>query len=129
IWTAADLGLHMQFNNFIREYALTNRDVLIADPTPYLVNQSSSTSTPLPGMQDDEVHPTATGAYWMGKALNDVLSKHYSGRPTSFLVAADYYHAVNNPTGNLLLSGTTNLGLMAGTGGTATPGTNLTFVN
>lgn len=129
--TSEQILKQLRFNNYLQEYCLTHRGILFANFNKYLLDQTSATNAPLAGMlRSDNIHPGIPGGYWMGYALNEVLSTVIPRRDT-FMVhgPSDYYHATHNPTGNLLYTTTTSRGTMAGTGGTATANTGLTYVN
>lgn len=128
--TTAQRNVQMQFTNWQREFCWGNSGLVYVDYLGYWLDQTSSSSVPLAGMvKTDNLHPTAIGAYWMGKAMHDVLTPLLPPQPTIITANADIYDATNNPTGSLIFSGSTNYALQASTGGTATAGTNLTFVN
>jgi lysophospholipase L1-like esterase len=126
--TAAQVKKQQRFTNFQREFCLNNNGVLFADYLGYWLDQTSTASVPLAGMvKADNLHPTAQGAHYMGRAIADLLGPILPPRPSHVLANADIYDATDNFTGNLLYSGTANRGLMAGTGGTETANANLTY--
>lgn len=127
--TAAQIRTQQRFYNFQREFCLANRGYLFADYIGTWVDQTSTSSVPLANrVRVDNVHPQATGAYWIGKTLWDVIEPLLPKRPTSLLTKADIYDASSNPTGNLLLSGSTHLGMFEGTGGVQQANAGLTYV-
>jgi lysophospholipase L1-like esterase len=128
VLTAAQVKAQQRFYNYQREFCLKYRGYLFCDYLGYWLDQTSATSVPLSGMvKADNLHPTNIGAYYMGKALADLINPLLPTRPTAVLPNADIYDSTNNPTGNLLYSGATNYGLLAGTGGTQTANANLTY--
>lgn len=128
VLTAAQVKMQQRFYNFQREFCLANEGYYFADYIGTWVDQTSSVSNPLPlRVRADNVHPQATGAYWMGKTLWDVIEPLLPKRPTALLTMADIYDAVSNPTGNLLISGATHLGMLAGTGGVQSANAGLTY--
>lgn len=127
VLTVAQVQLQTRYTNFQREWCRSNRGAYFVDYLPQVTDQTSIVSTPLADMlKADNLHPASTGAYWMGKALADLFAVITPPLPTEFSSAADYFSA-DNPTGNLLYSGTTNRGLLAGTGGTQTANAGLTY--
>ena len=128
VLTANQIKTQQRFFNYQREYCLNNRGFLFCDYMGYWLDQTSTSSVPLAGMvKTDNLHPTAIGAYYIGKALADLISPIIAPRPSALLSNADIYDATYNPTGNLLYSGTSNRGLLAGTGGTETANAGLTY--
>ncbi len=126
--TAAQVSQQQRFYNYQREFCLNNRGYLFCDYLGYWLDQTSTASVPLAGMvKADNLHPTAIGAYWMGKALTDLITPLLPPRPSVLLSNADIYDATNNPTGNLLYSSGLNRGILLGTGGTETANANLTY--
>jgi hypothetical protein len=126
--TQAQIQQAQRLYNYQREFCRKYRGYYFVDYMGYWLDQTSTTSVPLAGyVKTDNLHPTAVGAYWMGKALTDILLSIFPIRQTVLLPNADIYNATDNPTGNLLFSGSTNYGLMAGTGGTETANANLTY--
>lgn len=128
VLTAAQLKVQMAFTTFQREFCHANPGFLFCDYLGYWLDQTSATSVPLAGMvKSDNLHPTTIGAYWMGKALADLLNPYLPQRPTNLVANADIYDATNNPTGSLLYTGASNRSLVSGTGGTETANANLTY--
>jgi len=128
VLTAAQVKQQQRFYNYQREFCLKYRGYLFCDYLGYWLDQTSASSVPLSGMvKADNLHPTNSGAYYMGKALADLVSPLLPPRPSHVVSNADIYDATNNPSGNLLYSGATNYGLLAGTGGTQTANANLTY--
>lgn len=127
VLTTAQLQTQWRFYNYQREFCRNNRGFLFCDYLGSWVNQTSSSAIPITGVvRADGVHPSATGAYYIGRALADLINPLLPPRPTEFLSAADIY-SLDNPTGNLVISGSTNLGLLAGTGGVQSPNAGLTY--
>jgi hypothetical protein len=129
--TSVQLFVQMQFTNWQREWCYTHDGVIFVDYLPYWLDQTSTTSVPLAGMvkTNDNLHETSIGAYWIGRAMHEFVTPFLPQRQTNVVANADIYDATYNPTGTLLFSGATNYSLCAGTGGTATASTNLTYVN
>lgn len=127
--TANQVKTQQRFYVFQREFCLRNKGYLFADYLGSWLDQSSILSVPLAGMvKADNLHPTTIGAYWMGKALADIINPLLSPRTSNVHAAADIYDAAFNPTGSLLYSGTANRSLLSGTGGTQTANAGLTYV-
>lgn len=125
--TTAQVGYQQRFTNFQREFCYANLGYIFCDYLGYWTDQTSALNIPRAGVTMDGIHPNSTGAYYMGKALADIINTLLPPLPTSFLPASDIYNATYNPTGNLLFSGTTNLGLLAGTGGVQSANAGLTY--
>lgn len=128
--TSTQILKQLRYNNYVQEYALAN-GLIFVNWNKYLLDMTSATNAPLSGMlRSDNIHPAIPGGYWMGKALADEINLILPTRETSMVHGpSDYYHATDNPTGNLLYTTTTSRGTLAGTGGTATASTGLTYVN
>lgn len=126
--TAAQLGGMLRMNDFMRAFADRHRNIILCDVFDLMVDQTSATSNALAGMikTSDNLHPTTIGAFYMGKAIADAMSPHLPARRPGLSSGADIYSAANNPTGNLLFSGSANYGLMAGTNGTQSANAGLT---
>ena len=58
-------------NAWIREYAQTYPDVVLCDW--FNASADPTTGDPKSGFTTDGVHPSATGAYWLGRALFNAL--------------------------------------------------------
>ncbi len=128
VLTAAQIRTQHRFYVFQREYCLKNKGFLFVDYYGYWLDQTSTTSIPLANyVKADNLHPMATGAYYMGKALWEVLQTVLPLRQSVVNGYADLYNAVDNPTGTLLYTTTTNRSTLAGTGGTETANANLTY--
>jgi GDSL-like Lipase/Acylhydrolase family len=128
VLTAQQVRYQQRFYNFQREYCRNNRGFLFVDYLGWCLDQTSATSNPLPNMvKADNLHPMNTLAFYMGKTAADIVNQLLPPRPSDVLPNADIYNVTDNPTGNLLYSGATNYGLLAGTGGTQTANANLTY--
>ncbi len=128
VLTASQVRFQQQFYNYQREFCRKNAGYLFCDYLGYWLDQTSTASAPLTGMvKADNLHPTAVGAYWIGKALADLINPFLPPYPTNLLPNADIYNSVDNFTGNLLYSSGLNRGMMIGTGGTETANANLTY--
>lgn len=124
---AAQQGVVMQLNNRIREFCYGRRDILLIDPWPYMVDQASASSNALAGMMKaDNIHTATIGATVIAQCALKAFDSVIDVFGTEYLAAADIFHATNNPGGNLLYSGTTNLGLMTGITGVKTANAGLT---
>lgn len=126
--TATQILTQLRFNNYIQEYCYAN-GLIFVQWDKYLLDQASATSAPISGMmRSDNIHPAISGGYYMGKALSETLSALLPPLQTHMVYGPhDYWHTTDNPTGNLLYSGTTSRGTLAGTGGTQTASTGLTY--
>jgi lysophospholipase L1-like esterase len=128
VLTAAQIRTQHRFYVFQREYCLKNRGFLFVDYYGYWLDQTSTTSVPLANyVKADNLHPMATGAYYMGKAIWEVLQTALPLRQSVVNAYADLYNATDNPTGTLLYNTTSNRSTMAGTGGTETANASLTY--
>ena len=118
-------------NQWIKNYALVNKCVYIADAWPTLADMSTGTvlgggvlGTPpaATGYTYDGLHPAARGAYWVGKAISDVINQLLPPVNTLRWSMDDTYHATNNPQGDWLTNGfiSTTSGGTAGAGVTGT---------
>lgn len=127
VLTTAQILTQQRLANYQREFCRRNKGYLFCDYLKYFIDQTSSTGAPLATMvKADNLHPAATGAYYMGKAMADLMALYIPAPANSFYSATDYYDATSNPTGTLLHSGTTNYSTMAGTTGTHTASTGFT---
>lgn len=129
--TATQILQQLRFNNFVAEYAYANRGFIFVNWNQYLLDQASASNGAIAGMlRSDNIHPAISGGYWMGYAMNEALAPLMPLQGTNMVHGpSDYYDATSNPTGNLLYSSTTSRGTVAGTGGTATASSGLTYVN
>lgn len=128
VLTAEQIKTQQRLYNYQREFCLKYGGYLFCDYLGYWLDQTSTSSVPLAGMvKADNLHPTAIGAFYMGKALADLINPLLPPRPSALLSNADIYDATYNPTGNLIYTTTNNRGLLAGTGGTETANANLTY--
>jgi hypothetical protein len=128
VLTVPQVQFQHRYTNFQREWVRSNRGAYFLDYLPRVTDQTSAVSAPLAGMiKADFLHLATPGAYHSGSALAELINQIAPPQPTDYLLAADYYHPTDNPTGNLLYSGTTNRGLLAGTGGTQTANGGLTY--
>lgn len=100
-------------NNWIRMYPTINGKVIVADPTSSMIDATSATGDPIPGITKDGLHPNPAGAYLIGRALWDTLSTMFPCGKHFTLSQADVYSATENAGGNLLTNG-----LLIGSGGT-----------
>lgn len=130
VLTATQIKTQHRFYNYQREYCNRKRGYLFCDYYGYWLDQTSATSVPLANyVKADNLHPMATGAYYIGKALWELFQNILPPRQSTVNGYADLYDATSNPTGTLLYTTTTNRSTLAGTGGTATASTGLTYVN
>lgn len=97
----------------------------LADVTKYWSNFADANGDPLANFLRDTVHPNAQGAYWYGRVFADIINQIVPPGDYQQEHNGDYWNA-NNPSGNLLRSGSTNQGTLAGTGGTFTASTGFT---
>lgn len=126
--TSTQILTQLRFNNYIQEYCYAN-NLIFVQWDKYLLDMASASNAPISGMtRSDNIHPAISGGYYMGKALNDTLSALLAPLETHMVYGpSDYYHATDNPTGNLCYNTTTSRGTLAGTGGTQTASTGLTY--
>lgn len=128
--TTTQQQVRQRFNRWLTEIGLGRADLvaaaglpagllpIVVNANPYITDQSNGQWLAGYDDADDGVHPSVTGAYWMGHAAWQALAP---GLPIRYDAWADYndlYNATNNPNGNLL---TAQSGLFAGSGGTITP--------
>ncbi|MDR6389256.1 SGNH/GDSL hydrolase family protein [Paraburkholderia phenoliruptrix] len=122
------LGVKNQFNDYIRRFAQSQHSVpqavraILVDPQDYMEDYAGAAGSALSGRLYDGTHPSMIGAYWLGKALADVINQLYP--PVRWSCSpADLYDATLNPRGalnaNPALLGTAGL-LVANTGVTPT---------
>ncbi len=93
----------------------TGQCPIVVDINPYLTD--STTGGWLTGYTTDGVHPSVTGAFYMGRALWNAIQTVMPDRYGAWYDYSDVYSATQNPTG-ALLSG--HSGTLAGTTGTKT---------
>lgn len=112
-WTATDLLLQQDFNNWLRTYG-SQYGATIIDPTAGIADPNNSNGDPLTNYaQSDGIHPTSLSAYQCGLALQTYFNQFpipYHLRPVS---RGDSFDATSNPRGNNVPNG----GLFSGTGG------------
>lgn len=125
--TAAQKRARQRLNRWLLELGAGRADLrtsvglrprsgpLVVDVCPYVTDQS--TGDWLSGYSSDNIHPNTIGAFWMGKAIHEALTPLLPPSNRGWSDINDYYHATDNPVGNLAFSGTTNYGAMTGTGG------------
>jgi len=135
--STTQLRVMSRYNTWLKELCLGRPDLmsaaglanyrppLVMDFWPYLADMTTA-SSPITGQTQDGLHPAALGAFWMGQAMLDTFAYLLPPRPTSEYMSGSFYDAALNPSGQLLRSGTTSLGLLAGTGGTLTGSTGFT---
>ena len=134
ISTAARRLKALRYNSWLRDLGAGRPDRLAAaalpagftplviDASGLLVNAASPTGDPQAAlMLDVTTHPNAAGGQLEGNLFNATLNAMLPARSVRGLAPADIYDAASNPSGNLLYSGSSNLGLMAGTSGTTLP--------
>lgn len=111
-------------NRFIRDYARTHGNIVIADPRlgGYM---NFATGAPAAGVTQDGLHPNQKGAYIWGNQIWTALSPFVQATPDADPVLVDpldLYDSVANPTGNMLTNGM----FQTTTGGTLTGNSLLT---
>ena len=126
--TAYALGVKNQFNDYIRRFAQAQHAVpssvrcILIDAQDYMEDYAGAAGSALSDRLYDGTHPSMIGAYWLGKAISDVITQLWPPRRFS-CSPADLYDATNNPRGilnaNPALLGTAGL-LVANTGVTPT---------
>ena len=109
-------------NSWLRDLGLGRPDLLsaaglpyapiVVDPNDYIEDKAQSTLNPINAYTRDQTHPTGLGAFWIGKAMSDVITAIFPPRPTRAVSPADVYNATNNPAGNM-----TTRGALLGTSG------------
>ena len=114
-----------RINAWIRKTAPSMSNVYVADPTANIVDYTATGSNlgdPIGGISAavtaytyDGLHPAVLGAYWMGKAVADVIALNIPAAGAAFNNPVDVFDATENPNGNVILNG-----LLTGTGGTLT---------
>lgn len=100
----------------------------LADAVPWLTDKASANGEGLSDRYNsDGIHFNAYGAYFVGRAIADVLNQLVPPIPLHPQANGDYFDATWNPRGNILHSTTTNQGTLAGTGGAQTVSTGVTY--
>lgn len=118
-----------QTNNWIKETVPSIPNVILADPTAYLVDNTTAAGNQggIIGGQSgavtsyalDGLHPAQRGAFWTGYMIAQALAPYFNTPLTqSQQSALDIYNAADNPSGNMLSSAilTATTGGVAGTG-------------
>lgn len=105
-YTTPQLQNLARINQFIRRYAVTLPNMMVADPR-YTTFVNQSTNAIATGMTSDNLHPNQQGAKIWGDHLVAVLTPiidltapHYV-----FYDSNDLYDSVQNTTGNMLTNG------------------------
>lgn len=118
----------MTVSTWIRNYNRNYPDreqIIVVDPSKYWLDSTSATGDNLASVSHDNLHPNVAGAYYIGKALWEVLQPYAPPPiPHVYQSAADLYDATANLRGNLLTNGMLN-----GSGGTQTVGTGTLATN
>lgn len=134
-YTAAQLQNIARMNQFIRRYAATCPNFVVADPrNTTFINQS--TNLPATALTLDGLHPNQAGAQQWGQACLTAVSPFIQTTDASYVNydANDVYDSVNNPGGNMLANGlftTATGGTLTGNGvmtGTAPASWTISFV-
>lgn len=133
--SAAVKLVRAQYNTWVREIGFGRTDliaalgctavprIIVTDPTPAL--EDFTTGEPISTMFQDGTHPNSLGAYTIGKQIDADISSYFLLRKTTMTDFADYW-TTTNTTGNLFFTGTTNYGLLQGTGGAKTVNSGIT---
>lgn len=113
-YTTAQLQQLAQINQFIRRYAATRPNMVVADPR-YTVFTNQGTNLIASGMSPDGLHPNQAGSKVWGDHLVSVITPFIdmTAPHFQFLDSNDTY-ATGNPNGNML----TNSLFTTTTGGT-----------
>jgi lysophospholipase L1-like esterase len=127
--TASQRRIIQQTDNWIREVAPTIPNVILADPTAYLIDNTTANSNQggmiggqtgaVTGYALDGLHPAQRGAFWTGYVVAQALAPYFNTPLNqSQQSALDVYNATDNPSGNLLSNGiiTATSGGVLGTG-------------
>ena len=96
---SGQISAHHKINQFIRQYARSNRGVLLWDVAALMTDPTTGTvSTTYTRTEGDgsRVHPNNAGAQLMGRSLAELLARTTS--PSSPLIAGpdDPYNLVTN---------------------------------
>lgn len=128
-WTVAMDQTRIHINGWMAAYAQLSRkaangaaQVVSFDVDHLWTDATNSNGNPQAAMTYDGLHESPQGAFFWALAAKGVTSNWMSPNvymPNSY---SDYYHATNNPAGNLLAASTTPWGLFFGNAGTATGG-------
>jgi lysophospholipase L1-like esterase len=114
-------------NQWIKNFSYSQRGMYVADGWPGMVDPATGRSigdgvigTPPANTAYtyDGLHPAPRGAYWVGKAIADIVSQLIPSNNTLRWSANDIYDVVNNPYGDCMSNGF----LTTATGGTAATG-------
>lgn len=108
---------HERIAWWVRTYAQNNTNIILADPTPVLIDAGNSDGEMLSGYTFDDLHPSPAGAYYIGKTIWEAVEPYIPKFDMRVYSAGDVYHSSENPQGNLLSNGN-----VEGTGGTAGTG-------
>lgn len=131
--TTAQLRTMQRFNSYVREFCYGrirggNANVILCDATPLLTDYTNANGDSLSTLFYDSpnLHPNAYGCYFYAQPFAAALALLTAPMSTQLQHNADIFDATNNPAGNVLRSSGTQLGNMAGTGGSATSSTGFT---
>ncbi|MDI9847571.1 GDSL-type esterase/lipase family protein [Rhodoblastus sp. 17X3] len=128
-WTVAMDQMRIHVNGWSAAYAQMSRkaangaaQVVSFDVDHLWTDATNSNGNPLAAMTYDGLHPSPQGAFFWSLAAYAVVKNWLAPNaymPNSY---SDYYHATNNPAGNLLQASGTPWGLFYGATGTANGG-------
>ncbi|MGV6475353.1 SGNH/GDSL hydrolase family protein [Azotobacter vinelandii] len=98
-------GDQLTAHQIVRQWMLSQDNggsILVADPYPDWVDAVSASAYARLGYTHDGLHPTPTGAYYMGKALAGALTRKFAGREVASIATnADLFSAAN-PNGSMV---------------------------
>lgn len=112
--STAILSGYARAHQWVRNFALSRRGVILVDALDKLVDPAGTTYESLATVMADTRHLNVAGAHEMGKKLwAQLQAAGVASRDLVLKSNVDTYDATNNPTGNLLANG-----MMTGTAGT-----------
>jgi lysophospholipase L1-like esterase len=128
-WTVAMDQMRVHVNGWMASYALLSRKAAIGaaqvvsfDVDHLWTDATNANGNPQSAMTYDGLHPSPQGAFFWSVAANAVVKNWLAPNVFMSNSYSDYYHATNNPAGNLLQASGTPWGLFYGATGTASGG-------
>lgn len=116
--TQATRDLALRVNNWIRQQHQTRPLFHVVDVAQYYGDPADASWSPKTSYSYDNLHPSALGAYHVGKRIAAAVNLLYPAGPQWSLTSVADVWSANNTSGNLVTNG-----LMTGTTGTLTNGT------